>query len=196
MISLIPKEAIHKLHDALSQKRYNHSLRVMETAFLLADAWKNEYPVDQESLAWASLFHDCGKDISKEHRKILCSNGSIRYGKELIKINKLNHAPIGALLLQKQYGIQDHDILMTVAYHPTGHPDLPPIGWMTYIADFLEPGRTFFERREEYLEEACRNPILGLKKVTQLRMEAVLQKNKPIHPLTEQFMQFIDQMDI
>ncbi|MBN2327718.1 MAG: bis(5'-nucleosyl)-tetraphosphatase (symmetrical) YqeK [Candidatus Omnitrophica bacterium] len=194
MISLIPDQAIKDLQNGLSEKRYNHSVRVMETAFLLADAWENDYPVDREGLAWASLFHDCGKEISKEQRKSLCANGSIRYGRELTEVGKLNHAPIGALLLEDQYDIQDRDILMTVAYHPTGHPDLPAIGWMTYIADFLEPGRTYFACREEYFQEACSNPMLGLKRVTQMRMEAVLQKNKSIHPLTEQFMEYIEQM--
>lgn len=191
MIDLLPKKAVKELKKSLSEKRYTHSLGVMETAFLLANSWKN-YPVDPTLLAWASLFHDCGKEIPKEERKRLSSNGSVSYGREFLEISKLNHAPLGALLLRDHYGINDRDALMAIAYHPTGHPDLAPIGWLVYIADFLEPGRTYMPDRNEYLKKACLDPLLGLKEVTKLRFDAVHQKNKCAHPIAEQFKVFLD----
>jgi len=72
---------------------------------------------------------------------------------------------------------------------------LTPIGWLVYIADFLEPGRTYFPNRLPFLQEACENPLTGLKRVTQLRMEAILNKEKPIHPLTQQFKEMLDSRD-
>ncbi len=194
MIDLLPPHAVHELKKSLTPKRYEHSLGVLQTAFQLADSWKN-HPVDRLSLAWASLFHDCGKEIPKEERRHFSNNGSIQYGEELLSIGKLNHAPLGAWLLQSHHGISDRDILMAVAYHPTGHPLLTPIGWLVYIADFLEPGRTYFPNRLQYLQEACADPLAGLKRVTQLRVEAVLNKEKPIHPLTQQFKEMLDNRD-
>lgn len=191
MIELLPKKAVKELKKSLSEKRYLHSIGVMKTAFRLADSWK-DHPVDRTLLAWASLFHDCGKEIPKKERDRLCSNGGLLYGKELLEIGKLNHAPLGALLLQDRYGVQNRDVLMAVAYHPTGHRDLTPIGWMVYIADFLEPGRKYMPKRLEYLKLARKDPLDGLKKVTELRVNAILQKDKPAHPLTEQFLEYLD----
>ncbi len=194
MIELLPSSAVKELKDNLSTKRYNHSVGVMETAFVLADSWKN-YSIDRTDLAWASLFHDCGKEIPKDDRARICSKNSLSLGKELIDITKLNHAPIGAKLLHDNYGIKNKDILMAVAYHPTGHPDLSPIGWIVYIADYLEPGRTNMENREKALQKACKNPLQGLKIVTELRMKTVLQNNKPFHPMAIRFKKYINKLD-
>ncbi len=190
MIELLPKNAVKQLQKSLSEKRYIHSVGVMETAFLLADSWIN-HPVDRVLLAWASLFHDCGKEISKEKRKKFSENGRAIFGRELLDNTKLNHAPFGAWILHKQYEITSKDVLMAVAYHPSGHRDLTPIGWMVYIADFLEPGRTYLSNREEVLERSCSDPLTGLREVTQLRIDSILIKGKPILPITQQFHEYL-----
>lgn len=194
MITLLPKKFVDQLQNSLTEKRFAHSLGVMQTAFQLADAWI-DHPVDRTALAWASLFHDCGKEIPKDQRKHLTSNGLILYGKELLEVTKLNHAPLGALLLQDHYGITQQDILMAVAYHPTGHRNLTPIGWMVYIADLLEPNRTFLPDRAKILKKTCADPLFGLKMITKLRFEAVQGKNKPILPVAMQFKKYLDQID-
>ena len=193
MIELLPSSAVKELKDNLSIKRYNHSVGVMETAFLLADSWEN-YSIDRTDLAWASLFHDCGKEIPKADRARICSKNSFSHGKELIDTTKLNHAPIGAKLLHDNYGIKNKDVLMAVAYHPTGHPELSPIGWIIYISDYLEPGRTSMENREEYLQKACDDPLQGLKIVTEIRIKTVRKKNKPIHPMANKFKKYLDNL--
>jgi len=99
VIDLLPPTAVQQLQQSLTHKRFEHSLGVFHTAFQLADSWEN-HPVDRLSLAWASLFHDCGKEIPKEERRHLSNIGSIQYGEELLSIAKLNHAPLGAWLLQ------------------------------------------------------------------------------------------------
>ncbi len=191
MIDLLPREAVQQLQRSLDAERFAHSVGVMETAFQLADAW-NPFPVDRTFLAWASLFHDCAKNLSRDARHRLLNDGPVPYGQELLEYAKIAHAPLSAKLLQDEYQIRDSGVLMAVAYHPTGHPDLTPIGWMVYIADYLEPGRVYFPKREDYLRVACADPLEGLKLVTRLRMECVQRKNKPQHPLVVQFQQFLE----
>ncbi len=188
MIDHLPSSAVERLQNTLSKKRFQHSVGVAETAFLLADSWKN-YPVDSTLLAWASLFHDCAKESRKER---WTGEKPVLYGNELLDIPKLFHAPMSAWTLQYEYGIVDPSALMAVSYHPTGHPDFTPIGWMVYISDFLEPGRVYFEQREEFLEQACADPLTGLRLVTGLRLEAVRKKGKPIHPIAQRFKKFLD----
>ena len=54
----------------------------------------------------------------------------------------LLHGPAAAFRL-RQEGFQDEGVLRAVAYHTIGHPDLDDAGRALYLADFLEPGRTF-----------------------------------------------------
>lgn len=186
MIDLIPSSKVKELKKSLSKKRFIHSTGVLETSLLFADSW-NALSIDRESLAWAALFHDCAKELPKEERNRLAQENSFQWGKELLDHNKLNHAPLSAKLLHERHGIENQDILMAIAYHPTGHPDLTPIGWAVYIADYLEPNRNYFPEREEWLKKACQNPLDGLRLISDLRIRVVKEKNIPIHPLAIDF---------
>lgn len=52
------------------------------------------------------------------------------------------HGPAVAARLRAE-GEQDESLLTAVTYHTIGHPSLDETGHMLYLADFLEPGRTF-----------------------------------------------------
>jgi predicted HD superfamily hydrolase involved in NAD metabolism len=193
VIDLLPQSAIIALQSSISEKRFRHCLGVLEASFRLADAWEH-YDIDRRLLAWAALFHDCAKELTKSKQIRLVNNGNLIYGRELIHTSKLSHAPLGALLLQTKYGMDHPEVLMAVAYHPTGHSDLTPIGWIVYMADYLEPGRAYVENRDEILDAACNDPLTGLRMVTDLRISMVLKKGKDVHPMAEQFKTHLEQM--
>jgi predicted HD superfamily hydrolase involved in NAD metabolism len=175
---------VKDLRTSLSKKRFQHCRQVFETALKIRDAWK-EYPVDANALAWAALFHDCGKELKKEERAQLMGDGPFLYGQELLANAKLSHAPLGAKIVAARYGIANPDVLQAIAYHPTGHPDLNPIGWIVYAADYLEPGRVFFAERKHVLDILCVSPLQGLRMVARLRIDSVEKKGKEVHPLAK-----------
>jgi len=187
------KDALQRLESSLSEKRFRHSVGVYETCVLLADSWK-DYPVDRILLEWAALFHDCGKELSDEQTKELLNDGPVCWGAELLEFKKLRHAPLGAKLLQRDYGVDNEDVLKAIAYHPTGSPLLTPIGWMVYIADYLEPNRGEFADREKMLQQACADPMKGLRLMANLRIQVVKQKGKPVHPLALEFRKHLKTM--
>jgi predicted HD superfamily hydrolase involved in NAD metabolism len=192
VIDHLPKNAVQELKHSLSEKRFNHSLNVMQTALNLADAWENEYPIDRCLLAWAALFHDCAKELGHQEERHLLENHEIQYGLELMQTPSLVHAPLGAMLLEVKWDVHDPDVLTAVAYHPTGHPELSPIGWAVYLADYLEPGRTYFFEREEMYQAALKDPLDGLRRVTTLRINTVKQLKKPINPAVCYFKEYLD----
>ncbi len=194
MIDLIPQQSIQQLQSAISEKRYKHCEGVLETAFELSHAWK-DYPVEPGLLAWAALFHDCAKELPLDTRERIIKQNEFDFGKELISNLKLSHAPLGAFLLETQYGMDHPDVLSAVAYHPTGHPDLTPIGWLVYIADYLEPGRTYIPNRDMLIEEASNDPLTGLRLITNLRISMVLQKGKKVHPLARKYQAYLEGID-
>src|SRR5687767_3809263 len=69
----------------------------------------------------------------------------------------LLHGPVCASRLRKQ-GFVDEGILTAITYHTVGHPGLDDAGRALFLADFLEPGRTFDpvgsrKRSEEHTSE-------------------------------------------
>lgn len=54
----------------------------------------------------------------------------------------LLHGPAAAARLAAE-GVTDRELTEAVAYHTLGHPGLGRLGRALYLADFLEPGRTF-----------------------------------------------------
>ncbi len=191
MIDLLPQEAVACLKNVLSEKRFQHSERVMETGFRLFNAW-NLPDEKRAALAWASLFHDCAKENPPAKQDEWLAKGPAPYGMELLDTPGLVHATVGTIILQQEYHITDPEILLAVAYHSTGHPDQTPIGWIVYLADILEPGRTFIEHREEYLQTAMEDPLKGLREVTDLRHTISTSKGREAHPVSIQFQKHIE----
>lgn len=191
LIALLPNVAVASLQQVLSKKRYDHCVRVMETSFEMFDAW--ELPDTQrESMAWASLFHDCAKENPPVKMQEWIDKGPAPFGMELLDTPALVHATVGSIILQQAYDIHEDEILSAVAYHSTGHADQSPIGWIVYIADILEPGRTFIEDRETFLKTAMKNPLKGLRQVTDLRHSISNDKGRAVHPAALQFKDHID----
>lgn len=179
--SYIASDAIDDLTHSLSEKRYKHSVRVCETAFRIADAWS--VAIDRTALAWAGLFHDCAKEFSAKKRdSFIRTQGPLPCGEELLEVGPLAHGPVGALVLQAQFGLYDEAVHRAVAYHSVGHLEFDAMGWAVSLADFLEPGRKWLDAREEVLQRACEDPVEGIRAVMDLRVEVQEGKGKTIHP--------------
>lgn len=194
MIDLLPASAVERLKSSLSEKRYEHSVRVLETAFELVKAW-NGMPLDETQLAWAGLFHDCAKELPKPEQDRLLEKYPLKYGAELLSTPSLIHAPLGTLLLPEQYHIDYPDVLQAVAYHSTGHPTLRPIGMIVYMADYLEPGRYYHEERKGLLESALKDPLQGLRDVTNYRIEYLKASNKTINDTVIEFQNYLNSVN-
>lgn len=191
MIELLPHDAVKSLKAVLTTPRYEHCLRVMDTSFQLFDAW-NLPDGKRENMAWASLFHDCAKENPERKMQEWLQKGPAPYGMELLDTPGLVHAAVGTIILQQEYGIEDDEVLMAVAYHSTGHPNQTPIGWIVYLADILEPGRTFIKKREALLQTAMDQPLEGLRQVTILRHAISAGKGREVHPAALLFKAHLD----
>jgi predicted HD superfamily hydrolase involved in NAD metabolism len=102
-----------------------------------ADAYKTEV---------AALFHDCCKDSSQPG-------------------NNLAHAGLAADLMKDEYGCTDEDVLNAVRYHTTGRAGMSRLELIIFLADTLEPGRTYGgvgELREECLKDLHRGALTVL----------------------------------
>lgn len=150
------EKALQKVKPHLTEARYEHTIRVLETAVELGE----RFGEDQSKIELAAAFHDYAKYWNKEEmKKIILENDlpedMLAYQSELW------HGPVGAVLVRKEYGIEDQDILNAIEWHTTGHANMSKLEKIIFLADYIEPGRNFLglqEVREAALmdlDEAC-----------------------------------------
>lgn len=152
-------ELKQQLVQRLSTARYEHVLRVAETAKLLAI----KYQMSVEQAEQAALFHDIAKCMDKDDLRLHLVRGN--EDSRLTSFHhELWHAPVGAMIAHDEFGLEDEDVLNAIRYHTTGRADMSRLEKLIYIADMIEPGRSFpgvdilRQRAEESLDiamEAC-----------------------------------------
>lgn len=136
----ITREELEKLLQArLTNKRFNHVLRVEQTAIELAELYP-EASVDKASIA--ALLHDYAKDDSQSH--LLTFKDYPGYDPEWINYGSaIWHGPLAAMIADTQFNVKDEDILKAVWVHTIGGYDMTLDQKILFIADYIEPGRDF-----------------------------------------------------
>lgn len=145
-------------------------------ATLLAE-WAGRLELDPpERRRWraAGLLHDALRDADPADLEEL--GGLPSWPRPLL------HAPACAARLRRE-GVEDDDFLLAVGHHPVGHPDFGPLGDHLYLADFLEPGRTFArERRAELRDRMPGDVGEVLPTVVRMRLEHLLRRGSVVMP--------------
>lgn len=154
-----------KISLMLSRERMQHTLGVQKVAIELAA----QYDIDAYKAEIAALLHDCAKDIPESELLSKCNE----YGVELDDISLLEpeliHAPLGAKMAQRDFKIQDEEILKAIECHTTGCIGMSKLDKIIFLADLIEPGRDFpgvsdirrkaFENLDEAVVMAMDNKI-------------------------------------
>ncbi|MFE8703239.1 bis(5'-nucleosyl)-tetraphosphatase (symmetrical) YqeK [Cytobacillus sp. FJAT-54145] len=171
-------KALSIVKGQLTEHRYEHTLGVMETAIWLSKA----NGADEKKAEIAAIFHDYAKFRPKEEmRKIIIDQG---FKQDLLGFNsELWHAPVGAYLVEKEVGINDHEILDAIRFHTSGRKGMTLLEKVIYVADYIEPGR-HFPGVEEVRELAKTNLELALIKSIQNTIVFLMKKNQPVYPDT------------
>jgi 2-amino-4-hydroxy-6-hydroxymethyldihydropteridine diphosphokinase len=137
MIETVERAAAGELPSwaEVKPKRKAHIERV---ALLVAE-WALARPVDEaERKRWlaAAWLHDAFRDAQPETLRPLLSDEFADWPGPLL------HGPASAAKLRGE-GETDEPLLRAIAYHTVGHSEFDAAGRALYLADFLEPGRTF-----------------------------------------------------
>ncbi|MFB1050747.1 bis(5'-nucleosyl)-tetraphosphatase (symmetrical) YqeK [Paraliobacillus sp. JSM ZJ581] len=150
------QSALEIVKGQLNQSRYEHTIRVTDVALTLAE----HYQVDQQKVELSAILHDYAKyrDVFEMQHIIINSN----LPKDLLDYHsELWHGPVGAILVKREIGILDADILNSIHWHTTGKAHMTAMEKIVFIADYIEPGRDFPGLKEvrkqawENLDRAC-----------------------------------------
>lgn len=171
------KEIQNKLLNDIGKKRFEHSLRVAETAKKLAEI----YSVDVKKAYLAGLIHDCAKYNEEAYIKKYNIDFSI-YPVSSIK-DPVLHSFLGAEVAKKVYNIYDGDVLKAIEFHTTGRPDMSDLEKIIFIADAIEPARDF-EGIEKIRKLAFENLNKAMLNLLDSNIIFLIGKKALINPLS------------
>lgn len=126
----------YDLKNILSERRYIHSLGVMEMSVQLAKI----YHVDEEKAKIAGLLHDNAKEMTAEELLKYVDDNDIQIS-EVERINtKILHGKVGADIAKKKYRISK-EIQEAIEYHTTTNPNMTTLDKIVFVADKIELNR-------------------------------------------------------
>ncbi len=121
----------------LSEARFLHVCGVVSTAKNLAQIYgESEYRA--ELAAW---LHDIAREWDMTALRKVAQ--SVAVPEEFWSIPELLHGPVAAFLGRETYQIHDEDVLQAVYYHTSGRPNMSLLEKILFVADAIEPGRTY-----------------------------------------------------
>lgn len=171
---------LDKLFDALTVKRFAHTLAVAHTARHLARV----HQVDTRRAEEAGLLHDCAKCMPLKEMQALTRHHALTGDASLLESGALLHSVAGAYLAATEYGVQDPDILRAIACHTTGKPGMTALDMTVYLADKIEPTRENYPQLAQVRQLAQ----VSLEKAMLASMEGtskyVKKGGKALHPAT------------
>ncbi len=141
---MTPQERVHLVDlvaGRVSNKRLAHILRVETLAVRLARFWG----VSEEKASVASLLHDIVRDKSESSLLEMVKDEGDPLVREIAEtsVSVVLHAPVGALIARRDFGVEDPEILQAIAQHTTGAPHMDRLAMIVFLADYCEPGRQF-----------------------------------------------------
>lgn len=163
--SNIKLDIISYIENNLNKKRLNHTYGVRDTAVKLAKI----YGEDEEKAELAALFHDMAKHIKGDNLNYYVKH--LGLDNKYLDNSNLAHGKIAAILMKKDFNVDDEDIISAVSYHTTGKENMTLLEKIIYIADAIEPNRDY-----PGVEELRKLAFNNLNKAIILSMESTIKR--------------------
>lgn len=125
------------IENNFSEKRKIHTEGVRKTAVKLAE----KYGVDPSKAEIAALFHDMYRGVPVDVLNYYVKH--MELDSKYINNANLAHGKIAAIIMERDYGVTDPDIINAVSFHTTGRAGMSQLEKVIYIADAIEPNRRY-----------------------------------------------------
>jgi nicotinate-nucleotide adenylyltransferase len=167
-------------YSMVMEKRVRHIRGTEKEAVRLARRWG----ADEDMARRAGILHDCTKYLSGEEHIAICE----QYGVPLDDLErtapKLLHSKTGACMARHIFGEPD-EVYEAIFWHTTARADMTTLEKILYVADYMEPNRSFdgVERlRELAYSDLDRALLLGVETTVQ----EMKDRDLPVHKNTLQ----------
>ncbi|MDQ2859116.1 MAG: bis(5'-nucleosyl)-tetraphosphatase (symmetrical) YqeK, partial [Candidatus Eremiobacteraeota bacterium] len=136
-------EISRAVRDHLGQdRRFAHSVRVAR----LADRLAQRHAESTTRARLAGMLHDLARLYSAERLLQEAAQRALPLDAFERRNPIVVHARIGAEIAREKFGVQDPAVLDAIRRHTVAAPTMSRLDAILYLADGLEPGRTFAER--------------------------------------------------
>lgn len=161
--------------NRIGEKRYLHSIRVMEVAEKLAKIHSENI----EKAKIAAYYHDCAKIRDNDILIKTAVDYNLQLNDDMKKAPQIIHGYLGAIIANKLYGINDKEILDAIRNHTTGCENMTKLDKIIFLSDYIEPMRNFsgVEEARKLAEKDLDEAMLFALNNT---MEFLLNKNEYI----------------
>lgn len=181
MNKLLLETIICYLKEELSPGLFIHSAGVAETAASLAELLGE----DKNRAELAGWLHDCAREIPQQELLYLAEAGQLTIDRHCRLRPVLLHAAVGAIKA-RQLDVADEAVLTAISRHTLGFPGMSLLDRIIYVADKIEPGRSYPEvevlRRKVAEDFHC-----GVIAATAQTISHLLANRQLIHPLAISF---------
>ena len=163
----------------LNEERYEHSLGTAESASYLAD----KFGIDKEKAYFAGLIHDCAKCMQKEESLNILKTLPLCEGE--LENPKTHHAPVGAYIARKEFGVEDNEILSAIRWHTIGKQDMSLFEKIIFLADKIEQRTRPNDYAQPIRDAIDKNGIdAGLLVCYQNTIKSLVERNLTICTIT------------
>ncbi|MFI3299800.1 MAG: bis(5'-nucleosyl)-tetraphosphatase (symmetrical) YqeK [Candidatus Gastranaerophilales bacterium] len=138
------EEVLNWLQNNLSEERYTHTLGTAQCAKKLA----KQFGLNEEKAYYAGLLHDCAKCFSTEELLEIINNHLEVDECQMLNYKTL-HAPVSAFIAETKFGVEDGEILNSIARHTLGHLQMSEFDKIVFIADKIETNTRKIEDSKE-----------------------------------------------
>ena len=171
----------------LNKNRFAHSIGVANTAVDIA----KRFNLDTEQAYVAGLLHDCAREFENEQLPVEAAKRSIPIIDVEYAVPLLLHAPIGAVMVNEVYGVDDPAVIQAIARHTVADKNMSPLDMIIYFADMIEPHRNYpgVDELRQLTQSATLDQMFfeGLNQ----SLAFVISKGSLVHPKTVDARNFI-----
>jgi len=129
----------HYLARVLTKSRYLHSLRVADYAATLA----LRFGCNVVKAGFAGLMHDLARELSEAELLSLAMSAQEPIDPFVLSHPVLLHGMVAAIIMQREFKLDDPEILEAVRNHSLGRQGMGSIAKILFVADYMEPKRSY-----------------------------------------------------
>lgn len=135
------EEILTLAEKMMTKERYIHTINVRDFALLLAKIHK----ANPKEVEIAAVSHDLFRDVPSGKLLKISKIWNLKIEDIEKKHPILLHGKVAAEFLRRRYRLTNESILISVAYHTSGHPEMNEVGKILMIADTVGFDRNFPE---------------------------------------------------
>ena len=170
----------------LNPNRVAHVLGCRDTAVALAKRWG----ADVTDAARAGILHDITKALDGPLQLTVCAEYGKILGEFSRKYPRTLHALTGSMVAERIFG-ENKAVVSAIRSHTTGKADMNLLETIIYVADYMEPNRSF-PGVEQLRELAFSDLTAALKLGLEMTLEHLKEQGSEVSPESREALDWLN----